>query len=242
MYTSNMGRNYADSFPLASAFDIDDKLNQIFADWYGIVMGTSHEEPMMRSIPVEWGLFGVGEWDYSSNQQFIYNFWVNSTERSDAFENVFTVGMRGDGDCEFTTSIMFGLMLMEYVSKCPTRALASTCLRRSSRTSVRSCPRSTTLPTSRRSLKFGVSVGVSYGVCFSRVLTDCNRQGGRGLLRRWSSCPRRRDPSVDRRQVSTVLHMIVSFNSPVTLAGATFVASPPLILVTALEELVFITT
>ena len=78
-----------------SAFGVDDPLNQFLANWYGIVMGTSHEEPMMRSIPVEWSLFGVGPWDYSVNAQEIYNFWVNGTERAKPFENVFTVGMRG---------------------------------------------------------------------------------------------------------------------------------------------------
>ncbi|EIN14686.1 hypothetical protein PUNSTDRAFT_96714 [Punctularia strigosozonata HHB-11173 SS5] len=82
----------------SSAFQIDDPINMFTADMYGIVMGTSHEEPMMRSIPVEWDLFGVGPWDYSTNQQFIYNFWVNSTERSAPYESLFTVGMRGNGD------------------------------------------------------------------------------------------------------------------------------------------------
>ncbi|EJD06971.1 uncharacterized protein FOMMEDRAFT_131740 [Fomitiporia mediterranea MF3/22] len=81
-----------------NAFGVDDTQNQPLADWFGIVMGTSHEEPMMRSIPVEWSLFGVGPWDYSTNAQFIYNFWVNGTERAKPYENIFTVGMRGDGD------------------------------------------------------------------------------------------------------------------------------------------------
>jgi hypothetical protein len=58
-------------------------------------MGTSHEEPMMRSTPVEWNLFGTGPWDYGVNAQAIYNFWVNGTERSKPFENIYTVGMRG---------------------------------------------------------------------------------------------------------------------------------------------------
>ena len=56
---------------------------------------------MMRSIPVEWTLFGQGPWDYSTNAQFIYNFWVNSTIRAKPYENIYTVGMRGDGDCKF---------------------------------------------------------------------------------------------------------------------------------------------
>lgn len=54
----------------------------------------------MRSIPVEWNLFGVGPWDYITNKQNIYPFWVNGTIRARPYENVFTVGMRGDGDCE----------------------------------------------------------------------------------------------------------------------------------------------
>lgn len=58
-------------------------------------MGTSHEEPMMRSIPVEWNLFGQGDWNYTTNSQFIYQFWVNSTIRAKPFEGVYTMGMRG---------------------------------------------------------------------------------------------------------------------------------------------------
>ncbi|KAF7966554.1 hypothetical protein HWV62_37875 [Athelia sp. TMB] len=88
----------AASLTRSSAFNVDDVLNQPLADWYGIVMGTSHEEPMMRSIPNEWSLFGVGPWDYSSNAQEIYNFWVNGTERAKPYESLFTIGMRGDGD------------------------------------------------------------------------------------------------------------------------------------------------
>ena len=53
---------------------------------------------MMRSIPVEWGLLGVGEWDYLTNAQFIFDFWVNSTIRAKPFEGIYTMGMRGNGD------------------------------------------------------------------------------------------------------------------------------------------------
>lgn len=79
-----------------SAFNVDDSLNQPLADLYGIVMGTSHEEPMMRSIPVEWGLFGNGAWDYTTNSDFIYNFWINGTERAKPYESLYTIGMRGE--------------------------------------------------------------------------------------------------------------------------------------------------
>lgn len=80
-----------------SAFGVDDSQNQPLADYYGIVMGTSHEEPMMRSIPVEWNLFGEGPWDYSVNAQNIYDFWVAGAERAKPYENMITVSMRGDG-------------------------------------------------------------------------------------------------------------------------------------------------
>ncbi|KAH9920841.1 uncharacterized protein BXZ73DRAFT_104577 [Epithele typhae] len=63
----------------SSAFGVDDSQNQPLADWYGIVMGTSHEEPMMRSVPVEWGLFG-------------------GRGACSPYENVITIGMRGNGD------------------------------------------------------------------------------------------------------------------------------------------------
>ncbi|KAI0369314.1 hypothetical protein BV20DRAFT_1113770 [Pilatotrama ljubarskyi] len=82
----------------SSAFGVDDAQNQPLADWYGIVMGTSHEEPMMRSIPVEWNLFGKGPWDYNANPQAIYDFWVQGAERAEPYENMWTVGMRGNGD------------------------------------------------------------------------------------------------------------------------------------------------
>lgn len=59
-------------------------------------MGTSHQEPMMRSTPVEWNIFGNGQpWDYAVNAQAIYNYWLNGTERARPFESLYTMGMRG---------------------------------------------------------------------------------------------------------------------------------------------------
>ncbi|KAJ7607358.1 hypothetical protein FB45DRAFT_948146 [Roridomyces roridus] len=94
----------------SSAFGVDDPLNQFTADYYGIIMGTSHEEPMMRSIPVEWNLFGQGPWDFNVNSQNITNFWINGTIRSAPFENLWTVGMRGNGDEPITGSAPIALL------------------------------------------------------------------------------------------------------------------------------------
>ncbi|KAI0826133.1 hypothetical protein BC629DRAFT_1276143 [Irpex lacteus] len=77
-----------------AAFAVDDPESQVLADWYGIVMGTSHEEPMMRSTPIEWNLFGQGAWNYTTNRQGVTEFWTVGAERAKNFENVFTLGMR----------------------------------------------------------------------------------------------------------------------------------------------------
>ncbi|KAJ6563652.1 hypothetical protein DFH09DRAFT_478550 [Mycena vulgaris] len=81
-----------------SAFALDDSVNFFFADMYGIVMGTSHQEPLMRSIPTEWTLFGEGAYNYGLNADFLHDFWTNSTIRASKYENLWTIGLRGNGD------------------------------------------------------------------------------------------------------------------------------------------------
>jgi hypothetical protein len=80
-----------------NAFDKDDPLNPKFADEYGIVMGTSHHEPMMRAWK-EWERQGKGTWDYSTNSEELQKFWTEGIERNDDYESVVTIGMRGNGD------------------------------------------------------------------------------------------------------------------------------------------------
>ncbi|KDQ23911.1 glycoside hydrolase family 115 protein [Pleurotus ostreatus PC15] len=82
----------------SSAFAIDDPVNQPLADWYGVVMGTSHQEPMMRSSPIEFNLFETGPWDYNTNSEVIRQYFLEGAQRAKNFESVFTVGMRGAGD------------------------------------------------------------------------------------------------------------------------------------------------
>ncbi len=80
-----------------NAFATDDPLNAKLADEYGIVMGTSHEEPMMRAEK-EWVWGHHGAWDYATNQQEIDKFWREGMERDKNYEEVVTLGMRGEGD------------------------------------------------------------------------------------------------------------------------------------------------
>lgn len=80
-----------------SAFNEDDPLNPKLADEYGIVMGTSHHEPMLRAQQ-EWKRHGQGPWDYSTNGEVLRQFWTEGIERNKNYESIVTLGMRGDGD------------------------------------------------------------------------------------------------------------------------------------------------
>ncbi|MCX7876755.1 MAG: glycosyl hydrolase 115 family protein [Melioribacteraceae bacterium] len=78
-------------------FDDDDPLNPELADMYGVVMGRSHHEPMMRSWK-EWPKYGKGEWNYEKNETVLREFWKFGIERMKNYESIITLGMRGDGD------------------------------------------------------------------------------------------------------------------------------------------------
>jgi Glycosyl hydrolase family 115/Gylcosyl hydrolase family 115 C-terminal domain len=80
-----------------SAFAADDPYNASLADEYGIVMGTSHEEPMMRAEK-EWTRGNYGPWDYTTNTKAIDDFWREGMERDKNYEQVVTLGMRGAND------------------------------------------------------------------------------------------------------------------------------------------------
>lgn len=73
------------------------------ADELGVVMSTSHHEPCMRSGE-EYGLLrgrdsSYGDaWDFRKNEQGITRFWRDGLLRNKAFENVITMGMRGERD------------------------------------------------------------------------------------------------------------------------------------------------
>lgn len=83
----------------STRFNEDDPLNPQLADEYGIVMGTSHHEPMMRAHK-EYVIRKneIGPWDYSTNAAHLDTFFTQGLERNRKYENIITVGMRGDGD------------------------------------------------------------------------------------------------------------------------------------------------
>ena len=81
------------------AFYADDPENGKTADRMGVIMGTSHHEPMARNHQEyarhrqEWGA-----WNYQTNQTKLDQFFREGIERMKDTEDIVTIGMRGDGD------------------------------------------------------------------------------------------------------------------------------------------------
>ncbi|WP_294298956.1 glycosyl hydrolase 115 family protein [uncultured Chryseobacterium sp.] len=82
-----------------NAFNEDDPMSPVLADEYGIVMGTSHHEPMMRSQKEYTKRKDqIGAWDYVTNSENLKKFWTEGLERNKNYDNLITMSMRGDGD------------------------------------------------------------------------------------------------------------------------------------------------
>ncbi|HEY2630514.1 MAG TPA: glycosyl hydrolase 115 family protein, partial [Usitatibacter sp.] len=79
------------------------------ADEYGIVMGTSHHEPLMRAQP-EWHRYGTGPWDYEKNGDALRQFWTGGLEHTKGWDKIITLGMRGDGDKPMTEEANVALL------------------------------------------------------------------------------------------------------------------------------------
>jgi hypothetical protein len=96
------------------AFAEDDPANHATATAYGVVIGTSHEAPMMRGIE-EWNRHPVGEWSYRRNAEAIRAYWTEGIRRmvDEDIEGVVTLGMRGNGDLELADGD--GIDLMEEI-------------------------------------------------------------------------------------------------------------------------------
>ena len=85
-----------------ASFNADDPLNAQMADDMGIVLGTSHHEPMDRAH-AEWKAKEVkGAWDYETNAVELREFWREGIERIGEREVIVNMAMRGDGDVEMS--------------------------------------------------------------------------------------------------------------------------------------------
>lgn len=81
------------------AFYADDPENSRVADEMGIIIGTSHHEPMARNHQ-EYARKRdfYGPWNYTKNQKNLDRFFAEGIERIKGTEDIVTIGMRGDGD------------------------------------------------------------------------------------------------------------------------------------------------
>jgi len=92
-----------------SAFNDDDKMNPVLADEYGVVIGTSHHEPLSRAHD-EWKRYKGGKWNYDQNPEQLRAFWESGLKRVANKEQIITVGMRGDGDEPMTEGTATALL------------------------------------------------------------------------------------------------------------------------------------
>lgn len=90
---------WASSFPL----DGPGSANEELADLYGVVMGYSHHEPCLRAseewdkVRGETSIYG-NQWNYYTNEEGLLRYWEDSLKRSGKYENIITIGMRGERD------------------------------------------------------------------------------------------------------------------------------------------------
>ncbi|WP_044958019.1 glycosyl hydrolase 115 family protein [Butyrivibrio sp. LC3010] len=87
-----------------SSFSEDgpDLSNAVLADKLGVIMGTSHHEPLCRA-GIEWQnkyreYGNDSTWSFISNEKAITKFWEDGLNRNKDFENIITIGMRGEAD------------------------------------------------------------------------------------------------------------------------------------------------
>ena len=101
-------------------FYVEDPQNAVLADEYGIVMGTSHHEPLTRAH-AEWGK-EKGKWDFTTNSETLINFWKDGIKRMGNKETIVTIGMRGDGDEPMTEGT--AIELLEKIVKTQRNSIA----------------------------------------------------------------------------------------------------------------------
>ncbi|MDQ1230564.1 hypothetical protein QE379_001990 [Sphingomonas sp. SORGH_AS 879] len=87
----------------------DDPASAPLAQEMGVLLGTSHHEPMQRA-QADWKREGRGPWDYSKNGDVLRAFWRKGIERRGKAEDPVTIGMRGDGDEPMTEGTATGLL------------------------------------------------------------------------------------------------------------------------------------
>lgn len=100
-----------------NAFNEDDPENPRLADEYGIVLGTSHQEPMLRAQK-EWDrryYNTLGHWNYYKHPDTLENFWREGIRRNKNYESVITMGLRGANDTEIAGDMKSNILSIENI-------------------------------------------------------------------------------------------------------------------------------
>jgi len=94
-----------------NCFNEDDPLNYQLASQYGIVMGTSHVEPMMRADK-EWNRAGytAAQWNFDKSPGELSAFWRAGVVRNRPYENIITIAMRGKIDTAMSETANIDLL------------------------------------------------------------------------------------------------------------------------------------
>lgn len=72
--------------------------DKVLADHYGIVMGSSHCEQMLRDNVDEWARDGHGDYNFVTNPDGVLRYWQQRVRENGRYENIYTLGMRGIHD------------------------------------------------------------------------------------------------------------------------------------------------
>lgn len=109
-----------------NAFAEDDPENPRLADEYGIVMGSSHQEPMLRAQK-EWDWHyreQYGNWNYAAHAEALAGFWRTGIRERKDFESIFTIGLRGENDTAMVQGQAESMALLEKIVDVQRRMIA----------------------------------------------------------------------------------------------------------------------
>jgi hypothetical protein len=112
-----------------NAFNEDDPENAPTADLYGIVMGTSHQEAMLRAQK-EWdrlprSITGGG-WNYATRPDALEKFWRDGLTRNKNFESILTMGLRGENDTAMVQGTQQAIELLNKIIPAQRKIIAET--------------------------------------------------------------------------------------------------------------------
>lgn len=89
------------------------------AEDYGIVIGSSHAEPMLRNNVGEWDEKTMGPFNYITNKEKVVQYWESRVKESTNIDAIYSMGMRGvhDSGMEGVKNAKEAVPLLEQIIK-----------------------------------------------------------------------------------------------------------------------------